>query len=126
MPADVQPTVSCLYTTVQNVSDKDLFFGFLGRHGATVEAGHQYTQRGDLNTLLAGRDRDAHHQALERAVNGYTDGQGNDRDPVLAIVSSPQVYLHDATTHLVKALRLNNNSLGIADPCWDSSVSIYP
>jgi hypothetical protein len=72
---------------------------------------------GDLATQLAARDRSCYFQALERAVNGYTDATGAAIPRSLQILSTPAVFLIDATNDQVKTLRLAGGSLGVADTC---------
>ena len=97
-----------LYTTVKNTSGVSRVFGFLGAHGKRLAADATYTVPGDLVAKLGNGGRGAQRQfkALEKALETNK----------LDIVSSPAVYLQDATDGSIDQLRLNNNALGTVTP----------
>ena len=100
-----------LYTTVKNVSGKSRTFGFLGAHGKTLANNGTYSVPGDLVAKLGNQRSKRSFKALERALENGD----------LQIVSSPAVYLTDATDSSVDQLRLNNNAVGTTTPAgWDS------
>ena len=105
----------CLYTTVQNVSGRTLSFGFLGAHGMELESGEVVTVPGNLMTALGngGRRMQRNFQALERALVGG----------LLAIISTPLVHMYDGVANRTRLLAVQNDALGVVDPCWDESGS---
>lgn len=105
---------TCLYTTVQNVSGKERTFGYLGVRGMRLAAGEVVTVRGDLVSKLGNMTSARRFQALERSL---------DENGSLEIVSTPAVHIYDAVLDQTKVLALQNNQLGIVDPCWFSSGS---
>ena len=62
-------TTTDLYTTVKNVSGKDLTFGFLGAHGVKLASGSSYSVPGDLVTKLGAQRSQRKFKALETALN---------------------------------------------------------
>jgi len=104
----------CLYTTVKNVSGKERVFGFLGPRGMRLAVNEVVTVRGNLIQTLGGQTSARRFKALERAL---------DQNGSLEIVSTPAVHLYDAVQDRTRQLALQNNALGIVDPCWDSSGS---
>ena len=100
--------VSGLYTTVKNTSGAARVFGFLGSHGKRLASNETYTVPGDLVASLGNGGRGAQRQfkALESAL----------ATAKLDIVSSPAVYLTDATDGSRDQLSLNNNTLGTVTP----------
>jgi hypothetical protein len=103
------PVTSGLYTTVENTSGVDKVFGFLGTHGKRLEANETYTVPGDLVSKLGAQRSQRKFNALEAALVAGD----------LKIVSSPAVYLYDATDDVTKELALDNAVLGTVDPQWD-------
>ena len=97
-----------LYTTVKNTSGAARVFGFLGAHGKRLAANETYTVPGDLVATLGkgGRGGQRQFKALEKAL------ETNKID----IVSSPAVYLTDATDGSRDQLKLDNNTLGTTTP----------
>lgn len=110
-------STDCLYTTVKNVSGKTRVFGFLGLRGMRLAADEVVTIRGNIVTTLGGKNSARKFQALERALTG-DDGA---RDPSLAILSTPAVFLFDGDD--TKQLALQGGVLGLVDPCWDAAGS---
>lgn len=103
------PVTAGLYTTVENTSGADKVFGFLGTHGKRLEANETYTVPGDLVSKLGALRSQRKFKALETAL------QAGD----LKIVSSPAVYLYDATNDATRELSLDDSVLGTVDPQWD-------
>lgn len=103
------PVTTGLYTTVENTSGVAKVFGFLGTHGKRLAANETYTVPGDLVTKLGASRSQRKFKALEKAL----------QDGDLAIVSSPAVYLYDATDEVTRELSLDNAVLGTVDPQWD-------
>jgi hypothetical protein len=103
------PVTTGLYTTVENTSGSDKVFGFLGTHGKRLEANETYTVPGDLVSKLGAQRSQRKFKALESAL------QTGD----LKIVSSPAVYLYDATDEVTRELSIDNGVIGTVDPQWD-------
>lgn len=103
------PVTTGLYTTVENTSGSAKVFGFLGTHGKRLAANETYTVPGDLVSKLGALRSQRKFKALEKAL----------QDGDLTIVSSPAVYLYDATTEATRELSLDNDVLGTVDPQWD-------
>lgn len=103
------PVTSGLYTTVENTSGAAKVFGFLGTHGKRLAANETFTVPGDLVSKLGAQRSQRKFKALEAAL---TSGD-------LKIVSSPAVYLYDATDDVTRELNLDNAVLGTVDPQWD-------
>lgn len=103
------PVSTGLYTTVENTSGVEKVFGFLGTHGKRLSANETYTVSGDLVSKLGNARSQRKFKALESAL----------KTGDLAIVSSPAVYLYDATDEATRELSLDNGALGTVDPQWD-------
>ena len=102
-------TTTDLYTTVKNVSGKDLTFGFLGAHGVTLEDEATYSVPGDLVTKLGAQRSQRKFKALENAL---TSG-------LLEIVKSPSVYLLSETGDVTRELAMaETEELGTTDPSY--------
>jgi hypothetical protein len=113
MPYDMQ----CLYSTVKNTSGGRKKFGFLPPHGRELDAGEEFTVFGDIKESLVRFERGEARRsilAFERAL------QRGD----LEIIQTPSPVLED-TNHpgSVRTLKLTNGVLGVADPCWNVSLS---
>jgi methionine-rich copper-binding protein CopC len=77
-----------LYTTVKNVTDKERFYGYLGKHGRTLAAGAEYTIFGHIQHSLG------HGEIVERKRDAIL----RDLDAKkLAILETPQVVVYEAT-----------------------------
>ncbi len=103
------PVTTGLYTTVENTSGAEKVFGFLGTHGKRLAANETYTVPGDLVTKLGAKRSMRQFKALEAALS-----VGD-----LKIVSSPAVYLYDATDEVTRELEISGGVLGTVDPQWD-------
>lgn len=105
---------SCLYSTVKNIGASALFFGYLGRRGKTLAVGEQYTIKGHVLDAVRNEDRsgDKHIDALLRDVEAGR----------LDIVSTPAPLFSDAVTGQTKTFAVNNGTLQVIDPCWETSL----
>lgn len=102
-------TLPCLYTVVKNMAGLAMFFGFLPPHGVNLDDGEELAVPGDLTTRIASaKDSGRSFPSYEAALDATE----------IVIISSPSVFLYDSTIDAVKQLRLNNNTLGIIEPCW--------
>lgn len=105
---------ACLFSTVKNISGKTRVFGYLGERGKRLLANETYTVRGNLIATLGAKTAARKFKALERSV----DPCQNDS---LQIISTPAVFLLDATTDATKILSVDSGVLGAVDPCWTSA-----
>ena len=103
-------TTTDLYTTVKNVSGKELTFGFLGAHGVKLANNATYSVPGDLVTKLGSKRSQRQFKALENAL---TSG-------LLDIVKSPSVYLLSETGGVTRELAMaSTKELGTTVPSYD-------
>lgn len=104
---------TCLYSTVKNVSGGTLKFGFLPPHGRELEDDEEFTVMGDIVEAVIRGERVTSQRnldALKRAI----------AEEKLYIVETPRPILYDDVTQVSKMLDIQNGSLGVDDPCWDS------
>ena len=106
----------CLYTSVKNISGAERVFGFLGARGMRLAAAEVVTVPGNLISALGkgGAGAQRKFKGLERSL---------DKNSSLEIISTPAVYLYDAVHDRTRVLALQNEVLGVVDPCWASSGS---
>jgi hypothetical protein len=116
----VQTTMdlTCLYSTVKNISGGKMKFGFLPPHGREVNSDTEFTVFGNvLDAVANGFDRACSQRniaGLERAID-----QGK-----LEIMNTPAPILKDATLTAAGGFMivLDNGTLGVDDPCWESTA----
>lgn len=103
-------TTTDLYTTVKNVSGRELTFGFLGAHGVKLANNATYSVPGDLVTKLGSQRSQRKFKALENALTGG----------LLDIVKSPSVYLLSDTGNVTRELAMaSTKELGTTVPSFD-------
>lgn len=107
---------SCLYSTVRNDSGKSKFFAYLPPHGRELDASEEFSVLGELTPAIIRNQRVTSQRHLAAFANDV-------ENHVLAIVKTPNPILYDEAKDESKMLRLNNESLGVADPCWEVSLS---
>jgi hypothetical protein len=106
-------TTTDLFTTVKNVSGRELTFGFLGAHGVKLANNATYSVPGDLVTKLGSQRSQRQFKALERALTGN----------LLNIVKSPSVYLLSDTGNVTRELAMaSTEELGTTVPSFDGGV----
>lgn len=110
------PHVDALYTTIKNVSGKERVFGFLGLRGLRLGIDEIVTVPGNIINALGGSRSQRKFQALQRALSG----NGGERDPSLAIVSTPAVCVSDGSKTV--SVAFNGTDLGYVDPSWTWGV----
>lgn len=108
------PHVDALYTTVKNVSGKERVFGFLGVRGMRLGIGETVTVPGNIIAALGGQRSQRRFLALQRALSG----NGGERTPSLAIVSTPAVCVAGGSPSKTVQLAFNGTNLGYVDPAW--------
>ena len=112
--------MSCLYSTVKNISGVKKVFGFLPPHGRELDVNEEFTVFGDVRQSLGGnrgaersvQRRD--HSAFEAAIESGD----------LEIIQTPSPVLQDTDSGDPKILNLTDGTLSAADPCWFESISI--
>lgn len=107
--------MSCLYSTVRNISGGTKRFPFLPPHGIELEDDGETTIFGDVReAIFRGGRRSQHVQdALEKCLD----------QQLLEIVHTPAVLLEDVTSGDIKLLQVDGGTLGVDDPCWETSLS---
>lgn len=108
--------VTCLYSTLKNISGKSMFFAFLPPHGRRLANNEEFTVFGDIRDQVGNSGptrRTDRIKAFEDAIEA-----GN-----LVIVSTPSPILKDTVSGASKALKLTSGTLSVQDPCWLNSVS---
>ena len=113
MPLDT----SCLYSTVKNVSGKSKVFGFLPPHGRRLDVAEEFTVFGDIKQAVIRHERTEGRRNIIAFELALVRGD-------LEIINTPNVILEDVSNPgVTKMLRLSNGSLGVIDPCWNTSTS---
>lgn len=109
--------VTCLYSTVKNISGNTLKFPFLPPHGRELDNNEEVTVFGSIlealtrsNDRFGGRDQAALEECLGRDW--------------IEIRNTPHPILTDETTEDLKMIILDNGSLAVADPCFEGSVTV--
>lgn len=106
-----------LYTVVQNPTDVERTFGFLGARGMTLAAGEVIALPGDLIATLGARSaaggKRRQFDGLERALKAGR----------IQINSLPAPVLYDPVDEVPKSLAIENGVLGVVDPAYHSSDS---
>lgn len=114
-------STSCLYSTVKNVSGATMTFSFLPPHGVELEADEEYNVVGDIAAAIS-RNRGATGGRYIDSLLAALSGSTNDGDPTLALIKTPNPILYDETAEESKMLVLDDEELGTAVACTDSSI----
>jgi hypothetical protein len=108
--------LTCLYSTVKNISGGKLKFGFLPPHGREVNDATEFTVFGNiLDAVANGFDRACSQRniaGLERAIDAEK----------IEIVNTPAPILKDVTLGDGFMIVLDNGTLSVDDPCWESTA----
>lgn len=108
--------LTCLYSTVKNISGGTLKFGFLPPHGRSLADDGEFTVFGNiLDAVANGFDRATSRRSVLAFENAIDDGK-------LEIVNTPAPILKDATLADGFMIVLDNGTLGVDDPCWESTA----
>lgn len=108
--------LTCLKSAVKNTSGKKMKFPTLPPHGAELEADEVYLVDGDIRHAIVEGDRFG-----ARFRQGLYDMLEND---LLEILFTPAPILYDDTLEVNKMLVLNSGALSVADPCWETSLTV--
>lgn len=112
--------VSCLYSTIKNISGVSKIFGFLPPHGRELANNEEFTVFGDVRQQLGGNM--GTERSVQRRSNAAFEAAIESGD--LEILQTPSPVLQDTVTGLPKMLLLTSGSLSTVDPCWHNSISV--
>lgn len=112
---------SCLYSTVKNISGRQLPCGFLPPHGRTLAIGEEFTVFGDIRQALIKFDR---NESRRNIISFEAALLRHDID----IINTPATILEDNANPGAgsKMEVLHNGSLALLDPCWKTPSSNSP
>jgi hypothetical protein len=110
--------LTCLYSTVKNISGGTLKFGFLPPHGRSLADDGEFTVFGNiLDAVANGFDRATSRRSILAFESAIDTGK-------LEVVNTPAPILKDATLTAAGGFMivLDNGTLGVDDPCWESTA----
>ena len=108
--------LTCLYSTVKNISGGTLKFGFLPPHGRSLADDGEFTVFGNiLDAVANGFDRATSRRSVLAFESAVDTGK-------LEIVNTPAPILKDATLADGFMIVLDNGTLSVDDPCWESTA----
>jgi hypothetical protein len=107
---------SCFFTTVKNISGKSMFFGQLPPHGRVLASNAEFSAFGSLESLVSRGDRVTNNRYYNSLLAAITNG-------LLQVTATPALILKDATSHAPKMVTLTSGTLGVHDPCYDTSLT---
>lgn len=108
--------MSCLYSTVRNISGGTKTFSFLPPHGQTLADDGETTVFGDIREAIFRGGRRSQH--VQNALEQCLDQQ------LLEIVSTPAVILEDLQDGAILAIQVENGVLAVDSPCWETSLTV--
>jgi hypothetical protein len=111
--------LSCLYSTVKNVSGSRKKFGFLPPHGRELANNEEFTIFGDVRQAVIGA-RGSERASSRRDIMAFEDAIENG---LLEIIQTPSPILQDIDTDASMMLQLDGGELSAVDVCWHNSVS---
>ena len=110
--------LSCLYSTVKNISGQAKTFGFLPPHGKRLASGEEMTVFGDIKQAIIRFERTEARRNILAFEAALSRGD-------IDIINTPNPILEDVGNREVpKMLRLNGGTLGTVDPCWKGTSSL--
>jgi len=112
--------VSCLYSTIKNISGVTKIFGFLPPHGRELANDEEFTVFGDVRQNLGGNR--GSERSVARRDNAAFEEAIESGD--IEIMQTPSPILEDTVTGLPKMLQLTSGTLSTVDPCWHNSISL--
>ena len=109
--------LTCLYSTVKNISGGKLKFGFLPPHGRELAIAGEFTVFGNILDAVAngGSDRVTSRRSILAFESAIDLGK-------LEIVNTPVPIMKDITLGGPFMITLDNGTLGVDDPCWESTA----
>lgn len=107
---------SCLFSVVKNISGVKKKFPTLPPHGVELDADEQYSIWGSVLEAILRGDRfgRANSDALEKLLD----------QRLLEIRKLPKPIMEDETLNDIKVITLDNGSLVLEDPCWETSLTV--
>ena len=105
---------SCLVTTLQNTSGKELFFGFLPPHGVRLIAGEEINVFGDIKEAVNRGDRFG-SRSMQALLDALDRGD-------ITILSTPLPIAWDDTDGDAQVMGVANSVLVLSDPCWETAL----
>ena len=99
-------TTASLTTTLRNISNKTLSFGFIPPHGRRLTPGQSISIDGDIRSLLA--DNPRKFAALNDAL----------LDGLIALVDTPDEHFFDPTLDITQVLKVDNSVVSVQNPSW--------
>jgi hypothetical protein len=115
----VAQDTSCLFSTVRNTSGETKTFGFLPPHGRKLNNDEEFTIFGHVTEAIIRHDRTESRRSVSAFLAATQRGD-------ITVVSTPAPILHDEDGDRSQMLTFRGGNLGVADPCWTSSVSAAP
>jgi hypothetical protein len=107
---------TCLYSTVRNMLNREVYYGFLPPHGRRLASGEEVTVFGDIQHHFARQTaNDRGRRSFEAAIGKA--------DPDIVIAKSPDLHLVDATTDETRVISLSAGVFTTVDPCWGTYSS---
>lgn len=105
---------TCLTSSVKNISGEEIICSFLPPHGRTLAAGESVEIVGDIWAEISrGTRSNRKRKALQKALD----------DGILELTSTPAPIIIDSVTGASKIVKLTSGTLGVEDPCWETSLS---
>lgn len=105
---------TCLTSSVKNISGDEAWCSFLPPHGRKLAAGENVEIIGDIWAEISkGSRSNRKRKALQKALD----------DGVLELTSTPAPIIIDSVTGASKIVKLTSGTLGVEDPCWETSLS---
>jgi len=107
---------TCLYSSVKNISDVAKKFPCLPPHGVELGVGEEVTVFGNILEAINRGDRSGrkHMDSFEAAL----------REGFLEIRNTPSPIFEDEVTDDVQMIVTQSGSLALANPCWETSISV--
>lgn len=111
--------MSCLYSTVKNISGGTMVFGFLPPHGRELANNEEHTVFGDIRSLL-GSNAGAEASVRRRSQIAFEAALEAGH---LEVLNTPSPIYFDAETEEPKMVKIDDGSVSVVDPCWHDSVA---
>ena len=110
---------SCFYSSVKNSSGARRRFGFLPPHGRELAADEEVVFWGDIRQNIQ-HLRGPEIASARRDILAF-DAAVSRGD--IIVIYTPTPIFQDQTTNDTKVLQLDDGTLSVVDPCWETSVS---
>lgn len=108
--------LTCMMSAVKNISGQEMFFPTLPPHGAKLAANEVYLVPGDIRQSIVEGDRFG--SRFRNGLHDMLDGG------YLQLLYTPSPILYDPVAEDSKMLILDSGSLQLADPCWETSLTV--